>query len=110
MKRWSIIVATAAIAVWLILDTMRDFSANETLQYFSSQPHRFLYVAAIGVIGGLIAYVLYRLSPRAQRHVSVISWGVVASTVTAFATYFVFCFVSISLAAGQVIVWTLGSV
>src|SRR5882672_12867249 len=91
-----LIIATALVAAWLVVDTVREFFANETIQYFSSEPHRLLYVAAIAIIGGFAALGFYRLSPRTQRHVRVFVWGAAASTLTAFVAYFAFRLASLS--------------
>jgi hypothetical protein len=96
MKRWSIIVAAALIVIWLVVDTVREFFANETIQYFSSEPHRLLYVAAIAVAGGFVALGFSRLSPRTQRQIRVFAWGAAASTLTMFIGYFAFRLASLS--------------
>jgi hypothetical protein len=90
MKRWSIIIAAALIAVWLIVDTPRDFFASETIQYFSSEPHRLLYVAALAIAGGLAAFAFDRLSRQAQRRVHLFAWGAAASILTLCVGYMVF--------------------
>jgi hypothetical protein len=94
MKRWSIIIAAALVAVWLIVTTVRDFS--DAVRHFSSQPSDLLYVLSIAIFGGFSALVFTRLSPRAQRHVRVFAWGAAASTLTAFVGYFVFRLVALS--------------
>jgi len=96
MKRWSIIIAAALVAAWLVVDTVREFFANETIQYFSSQPHRLFYIAAIAIAGGFAALGFSRLSPRTQRHVRVFAWGAAASTLTAFVGYFAFRLASLT--------------
>ena len=96
MKRWSIIIAATLFAAWLIVDTVHEFFTNETIQYFSSQPKRLLYIAGIAIVGGLVALIFDRLSPRAQRLVRVFAWGAAASTLTVLAGYFAFCFLSLS--------------
>lgn len=96
MKKWSIIIAAALVATLLVLDTVREFLANETIHYFSSEPHRLHYVTTIAIAGGFAALGFTRLSPPAQRHVGVFAWGAAASTLTAFVGFFVFRFVSLS--------------
>ena len=96
MKRWSIILAAALVAAWMVVDTVHEFFANETMQYFSSEPHRLFYIVGIAVVGGLVALGFERLSPRTQRHVRVFAWGAAASTLTAFAGYFAFWSISLS--------------
>ena len=107
MKRWSIIIAAALVAVWLVASTVRD--SFEAIHYFSSQPHELLYVAAIAIAGGLAALAFDRLSPRRKRHVRVFAWGAAASTLTAIAGYFAFCFFSLSsfIAESASTVWIL---
>ena len=94
MKRWSIIIAAALVAAWLVVDSVRDFP--EAIRYFSSQPHELFYVAGIAVLGGLAALGYDRLSPRTQRQFRVFAWGAAASTLTAFVGYFAFRLVSLS--------------
>ncbi len=109
MKKWSIIIAAALVTTWLVVDTVREFFAKETIQYFWSEPHRLLYVAAIAITGGFAALGFFRLSPCAQRHVRVFAWGAAASTLTAIAGYFAFCFFSLSsfIAESGSTVWIL---
>lgn len=96
MKRWIIIIATALVGISLVVDMVREFFANETIQYFASQPHQLLYVAAIAIVGGFVALAFSRLSPRTQRNVCVFAWGAAASTLTAFIGYFGFRLASLS--------------
>ena len=84
MKKWSVIIAAALVGVWLVVSTIREFFANETIQYFSAAPYRLLYVAAIAVAGGVVALVFDRLSPRTRRNVKLFSWGGAASILTVF--------------------------
>jgi hypothetical protein len=95
MRKWSVIAAVTAFAIFAVADLVHDFVANDPIGYFSAEPHRLLYVAAIAIAGGLAALGFYRLSPRAQRHVRVFSWGAAASTMTAAVGYAVFCFLSL---------------
>ncbi len=88
MKRWSIILGVTLVVVWIVVDVMR--SLPDAIQYFSAQPRQLYYVAAIAIVGGLIALGFDRLSPRAKRQVSVFAWGAGASTMTAFLGWFVF--------------------
>jgi hypothetical protein len=96
MKKWSAITAIVVFAIFAVADLAHDFVMNDPIGYFSTEPHRLLYVAAIAIAGGLAALGFTRLSPRAQRHVRVFAWGAAASTLTAIAGYFAFCFFSLS--------------
>ena len=94
MKKWGIIIAAALVFAWLVVDTVREFLANETIQYFSSEPLRLLYVATVAIAGGFAALGFTRLSPRTQRHIKVFALGAVASTLTVFIGYFAFSMAS----------------
>ena len=96
MKKWSTISATALVAIWLVVDTVREFFANDTVQYFSSEPHRLLYVAVIAIAGGVVAVVFNRLPRPAQCQLKLFAWGAAATTLTAFISYMVFSLVPLS--------------
>jgi hypothetical protein len=101
MKRWGVIAAVTAFTIFAVADLVYDFVTNDPIGYFSSEPHRLLYVAAIAIAGALAALGFYRLSPRAQRHVRVFAWGATASTMTVATGYFVFRFLSLSSFIGE---------
>ncbi len=75
-------VAVTLYAVFAIADILYNFIANDTVRYFGEQPHRFLFVAAIGIGGGLAAFLFYRLSPHWRRGVKLFTLGSAASFVT----------------------------
>lgn len=95
MKKWSLIAAVTAFAIFAVADLVHDFVANDPIGYFSAEPHRLLYVAGIAIPGGLAAWGFHRLSPRAQRHLRLCGWGAAASAMTAIAGCAVFCFLSL---------------
>lgn len=95
MKRLSILFAVTAVAVWFTVDAVRELFSNETRQYFAAEPRRLLYVATVGVSGGLLMLGFNRLGSRVQRNVRVVTWGATASASTAFVVYFWFCFASL---------------
>jgi hypothetical protein len=90
MKKWSVTIGVAAVAAWLIVDTVHEFFANETIQYFYTDPVRLLYVLFIAIIGGLAALGFECLSPRAKRQVRIFAWGALASTLTALVFWVAF--------------------
>ena len=100
MKKWSIIIAAALVATWMVVDMVREFFANDTIQYFSSEPHRLIYVALIGLAGGLVALAFDSLSPhispQIQRRVRLFAWGAAASTLTTSVAYIIFCLAPLS--------------
>lgn len=61
IKRWSIIIGAALIGARLVICMGRDLF--EAIPYFSSQPHRLLYVGGIAIAGGFVALGIDRLSP-----------------------------------------------
>ncbi len=79
-----------AFAIFAIADFMHDFFSNDTAQYFSERPHRLLLVAAIGIVGGLLVFGFYRLSPRLQRSSKLVALGLAASFVMLAGGYFSF--------------------
>ena len=87
MKRWLTIIIVALVVVCALADLIREFYANDTINYFASEPRRLLYVAAIAVAGGLLALAFSRLSGQAQRSVRLFGWGAAASWLTAFCGY-----------------------
>ncbi|MBI2928610.1 MAG: hypothetical protein HYY24_23320 [Verrucomicrobia bacterium] len=96
MKKWSVIVGVALIVVCGIADLVHEFAANDPVRYFAEQPQHLLYVAAIAVAGGLAAFVVDRLSRRAQRQVRLFAWGAAASVLTVFWCYMLYQTASLS--------------
>ena len=84
-----------AFAVVAIADTIREFIANDTIQYFSDQPHRLLLVAAIGIAGGLITFGFSVLSPRLQRRAKLVALGSGGVCVVLAGGYFAFQFATL---------------
>ena len=83
-------IVIVAFAIFAIADTIHDFIANDTIGYFSDQPHRLLLVAVIGIAGGLVAFGFSVLSPRLQRRVKIAVLGLGASFVIAAGGYLSF--------------------
>ncbi len=95
MKRWVTIIVVALVVICALADLIREFYANDTINYFSSEPRRLLYVSGIAVAGGLLALAFSRLSGPAQRSVRLFGWGAAASLLTAFCGYAVYQSVSL---------------
>ena len=81
-------VAVSLYAVFAIADIIYDFITNDTVHYFGEQPHRLLFVPAIGIGGGLVAFLFYRLSPHWRRGVKLFTLGSAASFMTLGGIYF----------------------
>ena len=90
MKKSVGILLVVAFAIFAIADAIHDFFANDTAHYFAEQPHRLLLVAAIGIVGGLVAFGFSALSPRLQRGVKLVVLGSGASFVMVAGSYFSF--------------------
>jgi hypothetical protein len=96
MKRWVTIIVVALVVICALVELIHEFYANDTLDYFSSEPRRLFYVAGIAVAGGLLALAFGRLSGQAQRSVRLFGWGAAASLLTAFCGYAIYRSVSLS--------------
>jgi hypothetical protein len=83
MQKPVIALVTALGLLWMAVETVREFFANATIQYFADQPNRLLYVAAIAITGGLAAFGLSRLSPAGRNRIRQVAWGAAASASTA---------------------------
>jgi hypothetical protein len=90
MKRFGTIIAVTLFAIFAIADLVHDFITNDPIHYFSEQPHQLLVVAAIAIIGGLVALIFYRLSPHWQRRVELLTLGLAASFLAAFTGYMLY--------------------
>src|SRR5258706_16237660 len=82
IRKWSVIAAVTAFAIFAVADLVYDFVANDPIGYVSPEPYRFLYIAVIAIAGGLATFGFYPLSPPAQRDDRMFSWGAAASTMT----------------------------
>ena len=81
-------VAATLFAIFAIADVIHDFITNDPVRYYSEQPHQLLLVAAITIVGGLLAFLFYRLSPHRQRRLKLITLGSAAGFVTVCGLYF----------------------
>ncbi len=96
MKRWVTIIVVALVVICALAELIHEFYANDTLDYFASEPRRLLYVAGIAVAGGLLLLAFGRLSGPAQRSFRLFGWGTAASLLTAFCGYAIYRSVSLS--------------
>lgn len=96
MKKWGVIAAVTAFVIFAVVDLVHEFVTNDPIGYFTREPHQLLYVAAIAVAGGFGTWGFYRLTPRAQRQVRILTWGAAASAMTVVVGYLVFRFFSLA--------------
>ena len=75
MRRIPLIFGLILIAGLIIHDIYEFFVTNEGIRYFSSEPRRLLYVMLLGVVGGIVALGISRLSPASQRHLKLCALG-----------------------------------
>ena len=90
MRRWSVLILIGLFAIWVVVEIVHEFIANETVHYFTEQPRHLLYVIGIALLGGLSALIFDRLSPRAKRNLQLFAFGSGASGLTLLVGYFVF--------------------
>ena len=88
MRRIPLILGLMLLAGLTVHDTYQFFVTDDGVGYFTSQPHRLLYVAVIGVAGGVMALALSRLSPVARRRLRLLALGGFAACLTAFLAIF----------------------
>jgi hypothetical protein len=95
MKKLVGIVLAAAVTTFGIADAAHGFISSDGIHYFSEQPHRLLFVAVIGIVGGLIAFGFSALSPKLQRGVKLVLLGLGATFVLLGGGYLSFQFVNL---------------
>ena len=93
MKKLCVIILFIAFAIFAVVDTIHDFRTNDPIDYFSQQPSRLLFVAAIAIAGGLAMFAFYRLSPSWQRRMKFLALGLAASFLAAFTGYMLYVLV-----------------
>jgi len=82
MNKLGFIIAVTLFAIFAVADIVHDFFANDSIHYFSEQPHQLLVVGAIALGGGLVVYLFYQLSLHWQRRVKLVTLGFTAAFVT----------------------------
>lgn len=82
MKRWCRITAVAAFGSAFAIMVVHDV-VHDSIPFFAAKPVRLLYVLALGVIGGLFAWVGYRLPPRLKSLAGLLFQGSCAVFLTA---------------------------
>ena len=110
MKRLIGILLVVAFAIFAIADIIHDFIANDAAHYFSEQPHRLILVAVIGIVGGLLIFAFYQLSPRLQRRAKLLTLGLAASFVTMSFGWFLYRAADFSFAGGHALILALLSI
>jgi hypothetical protein len=75
MRRLSLIVGLALIAVMTVWEVYDFFVTNAGIRYFSSDPLRLVPVVLLGLAGGVVAFGISRLSPGLQRTLKLTALG-----------------------------------
>ena len=94
------IVSGIFIGIFLLGLAAHEFMANEAIRYFSVQPIRLLWVAAIAIGGGLILHFYSRRSLRVQRKAKLVVVGSAAIFCTLFTIVFSYQIARLSFALG----------
>lgn len=90
MKKLVGILLIVVFAIFAIADIIHDFIANDTIHYFSEQPHQLLLIAGIGIAGGLVTFGFSLLSSRLQRGIKLVALGSGGSFVILAGSYFIY--------------------
>ena len=90
IKRFAGVILIVTFFILAVADIIHDFVANETIRYYSEQPHQLLLVAVVGIAGGLVAFGFSVLSARLQRRVKLAVLGLGAGFVMVAGSYLSF--------------------
>lgn len=82
------ILGLVLITGLIIHDIYEFFVTNEGIGYFSSKPTRLLLVMLLGLVGGVVALGISRLSPESQRGLKLIALGGFGSVLVAAVVFF----------------------
>jgi hypothetical protein len=67
MRHMPLILGLLLIVAMTAREVYDFFVTNEGVRYFSAEPRRLLFVMLLGVVGGMIAFGISRLSSGSQR-------------------------------------------
>ncbi len=90
MKKLPLICGLALVTGLMIHDAYGFIVTDQGLRYYLSEPKRLLYVLGLALVGGVVAWVISRLSPQAQRGLRLLALGIFALALTAFLGLFVY--------------------
>ena len=96
MKKLSLILGLVLVTGLMIHDAYEFVVTDQGLRYYLSEPKRLLYVLALALAGGMVAWVISRLSPQAQRGLKLSALGLFALALTTFLGLFVFYSIRLS--------------
>lgn len=88
MRRIPLILGLVLIAGMIAHEIYGFFVTNEGIGYFSSKPSRLLLVMLLGLVGGVVAFGISRLSPESQRGLKLIALGGFGSMLMAAVVFF----------------------
>ena len=88
MRILPLILGLALVAVLTGLEVYDFFVTNDGIGYFASHPRRLLYVAVIGIAGGLLALAFSRVSSVSRRVLRLVVLGGIGACVTAYLAVF----------------------
>jgi hypothetical protein len=101
MRRIPLILGLVLITGLIIHDIYEFFVTNEGIRYFSSEPRRLLYVMLLGVVGGLVAFRISRLSPASQRSLKLLALGGFGTLLVVAVAFFGYLFYRLAVAGLQ---------
>lgn len=98
MKRVFAKSLVALLGIALLTDSIHDFYANNTVEFFASRPQRLWYVFAITAVGAVLTFLFSRLSPASQLRAKLIALGGLAGTMSALLGYWGYLVLRMALA------------
>jgi hypothetical protein len=105
MRKIPLIFGLILLAILTVWETYNFFVTDDGIGYFTSQPRRLLYIAGIGVVGGVLTLTLSRLSPGARRTLRLAVLGSFGVCVTALLTTFAIRLASFASMVTDVAAW-----
>ena len=84
MRKLPLMLGLMLLAVLTVWEAYDFLVTNDGVGYFTLHPRRLLYVVAIGVGGGLLAFGFSRLAPLPRRALKLAALGGFAACVTVF--------------------------
>jgi hypothetical protein len=104
MKKWAILIAETLFTLCVVVAGVRNVIANDPIHYFSDQPGRLLFVAAIAGVGAVLVWAFCRLPP-AIRCGAVLLWRYAAALLVAYLVAWTGAFIYLRNSLGGSVRW-----
>ncbi len=104
MRRWVGAIAINLISICVVVEFIREFSANDSIRYFSDQPRRLLCVLAIAGACGVLVWAFNRL-PLAIRRGLAFLWRYIVALLVAYLAAWAGAFIYLCRSIGVSVKW-----